>query len=143
MLSWWLTQKTDRSCLPLCPSPNAFVQSPDGAQQLELQYMEEDACRNPRAFITTLLGLLQCRTDVQVADGKGMLLKYVTSYIMKMQEAAIAPEMVFQLSAIKAAWTDKLTKQSRPPHPGQEIDNPTYQLYLRRGRQDEDGPLPQ
>ena len=50
----------------------------------------------------------------------------------------IAPEMIFQLSAIKVACTDKMTKQFRPPYPGQEADNAVYQLYLRRHRQEED-----
>ena len=46
--------------------------------------------------------------------------------------------MIFQLSSIKAAWTDKLTKQFTPPHPGQDSSNAAYQLYLQRDRQEED-----
>ena len=82
--------------------------------------------------MTTLFGALQCRTDIQLADGRGMLLKYVSSYVTKMHEAAtveglycidvtgnqaansflrsvcpLASEMAFQLSNIKVAWTDK------------------------------------
>jgi len=86
-----------------------------------------------------------------------MLLKYVSSYVTKMHETAtseglycchitgyqaansflrtvrpLAPEMIFQLSRIKVAWTDKLTKQFRVPHPGQEGNNVVYQLYIKR-----------
>ena len=45
--------------------------------------------------------------------------------------------MAFQLSNIKVAWTDKLTKQFRAPHPGQEEGNPAYQLYHRRDPSEE------
>ena len=44
----------------------------------------------------------------------------------------LAPEMAFQLSNFKIAWTDKMTRQFTPPHPGQEDGNVVYQLYLRR-----------
>lgn len=71
-----------------------------------------------------------------MADSKAMLLKYVSSYVRKMHKSAIskglycfdvsgyqaansflrtvcplAPEMIFQFSSVKVAWTDKLTKQ--------------------------------
>lgn len=86
-----------------------------------------------------------------------MLLKYVSSYVTKMHEAAtiegqyyddvmgyqaanfffrtmrpLAPEITFQLSNIKVAWMNELTKQLRVPHPGQEDSNVVYGLYLRR-----------
>ena len=44
----------------------------------------------------------------------------------------LAPEMAFQLSNFKIAWTDEMTRQFTPPHPGQEDGNVAYQLYLRR-----------
>ena len=157
-------QKADRSALSVNESCcNSFEQTPDGSTQLEFQYMPEDGRRNIRAFMTTLLGSLRCRTDVQVADGKAMLLKYVTSYMTKMHDTStskglycsdisgfqaansflrtvhpLVPEMIFQLSAIKVAWTDKMTKQFKPPFPSLEADNLVYQLYLRRHRQDKD-----
>lgn len=40
-----------------------------------------------RAYMTTLLGPLRCHTDVQVADGRSMLLKYVSFYFTKMNES--------------------------------------------------------
>ena len=118
-------------------------------------YIQQNIC----AYITSLLGSLLYHTDVQVADGKAMLLKYVTSYVTKMHEACsseglyssdvtgyqaahsflrtihpLAPEMIFQLSAIKPSWTNNMTKQFRTPYPDQEMDNEPYQKYLTRER---------
>ena len=135
------TQKSSSSCLPLCGGPDSFLEHPDGRPHLEFHYTPEDTSRNLRAYVTTLLGALRCHTDVQLEDGRGMLLKYVSSYVTKMHEAAtveglyccdvngyqaansflrsvcpLAPEMAFQLSNIKVAWKYKLTKQFRAPH---------------------------
>ena len=137
--------------------PDSFEERPDGSTTLRFHYAQEEADRNLKAYVTTLLGALRCRTDVQVADGRGMLLKYEYSYVTKMHESAtskglyctevtgfqaansflrtvctLAPEMAFQLSNIKIAWTGKMTRQFTPPHPGQEKDNLLYQLYVRR-----------
>ena len=46
--------------------------------------------RNLRAYLMTLLGALRCRTDIQLADGKGMLLKYVSSYVTKMHDSSVS-----------------------------------------------------
>lgn len=151
------TQKSDKSCLAVHMGEDAFIQSANGANSLQFHYTEEEAKRNLRAYITTLLGSLLCRSDVQVADGKAMLLKYVTSYVTKMHEACtsegfyssdvtgyqaahsflrtvrpLAPEMIFQLSSIKPAWTNKMTKQFRAPYPDQEMENKSYEKYLTR-----------
>ena len=155
------TQKSDRSCLPLNAQPDSFVEDQNGVSHLQFQYGEEEAQRNIRAYVTTILGALKCRTDVQLADGKGMLLKYVSSYVTKMHEGLyctdltgfqaahsflrtvrpLEPEMVFQLSNIHVCWTDKLTKQFKPPFPDQTDGNTVYQLYLRRPPTEEDLPL--
>ena len=156
------TQKSSSSCLELFSGPDSFEDKPDGTSTLRFHYGEEESQRNLRAYVSTLLGALRCRTDVQVADGRGMLLKYVSSYVTKMHESAtseglhctdvsgfqaassflrtvnpLAPEMAFQLSNFKIAWTDKQTRQFTPPHPGQEKDNLLYQMYLRRQPADE------
>ena len=134
------TQKSHKSSLPVKNGPDAFITDANGNSTLEFHYTEDDAQRNIRAYITTLLGSLKCRTDVQLADGKAMLLKYVSSYVTKMHESAtseglyckdvtgyqaahsflrtvtpLEPEMVFQLSNIKVCWTDKMTILFRPP----------------------------
>ena len=152
----------DTSCLPLSQAPDSFVGTADGRTHLQFHYTPEDTSRNLHAYVRTLLGALRCRTDVQLADGKGMLLKYVSSYVTKMHKAAmveglyctdvtgfqvansflrtvqpLAPEMAFQLSNIKVAWTDKQTKQFRAPHPGQEDGNQVYQQYLKRHRSED------
>ena len=82
------TQKSDHSSLSLHAGPNAFVQSLEGNSRLQLHYTEEEARRSIRAYVTTLLGSLRCRTNVQVAGGKGMLLRYVTSHVTKMHVAS-------------------------------------------------------
>ena len=153
------TQKSDRSCLPVNNAPDAFTTDPNGNTTLQFQYTEDDAERNIRAFITTLLGSLKCRTDVQLADGKAMLLKYVSSYVTKMHDSAtseglyckdvtgyqaahsflrtvrpLEPEMVLQLSNIKVCWTDKMTILFRPPFPEQTTTHKVYNMYLERPR---------
>ena len=156
------TQKSSSSCLPLCQAPDSFLEHPDGRQHLQFHYTPEDASRNLRAYVSSLLGALRCRTDVQLADGKAMLLKYVLLYVTKMHEAAtveglyctditgfqaansflrsvrpLAPEMALQLSNIKVAWTNKQTKQFCVPHPGQEERNKEYLQYLKRDGSEE------
>ena len=64
------------------------MQSLEGTPRLQRHYTEEEARRSIRAYVTTLLGSLRCRTDVQVAGGKGMLLRYVTSHVTKMHDAS-------------------------------------------------------
>ena len=127
-------QKSDKSCLPVRASPDSFITERNGRHTLEFQHTEDNAERQIRAYVTTLLGSLHCRTDVQLADGKALLLKYVSSYVTKMHESAtseglycrdvtgyqaahsflrtvtpLEPEMVFQLSNIKVCWTDKFS----------------------------------
>ena len=49
-------QKSDRSSISINQSSsNSFMQKPDGTTQLEFRYIPEDAHRNIRAFVTTLL----------------------------------------------------------------------------------------
>ena len=116
--------------------------------------------------MTTLLGSLHCRTDVQLADGKALLLKYVSSYVTKMHESAtseglyctdvtgyqaahsflrtvtpLEPEMVFQLSNIKVCWTDKFTVLFRPPFPDQTEGNKVYKMYLEHPQTEDDQTL--
>ena len=153
------TQKSHQSCLAVNNAPDAFITDANGNTTLQFQYTEDDAERNIRAFITTLLGSLKCCTDIQLADGKAMLLKYVSSYVTKMHESAtseglyckdvtgyqaahsflcavrpLEPEMVFQLSNIKVCWTDKMTILFRPPFPDQTSTHKVYNMYLKRPR---------
>lgn len=140
------TQKSDRSSLSLHAGPNAFVQSLEGTSRLQLHYTEEEAHRSIRAYVTTLLGSPRCRMDVQVAGGEGMLLRYVTSHVTKMHDASTSEGLYSsdkkwipscQLvplncvttgtrNGLPAAWMNKMTKQFRPPYPGQEAGNAVY-----------------
>ena len=159
-------QKSDKSCLPVQHHSDSFITDRNGRHTLQFQHTEDDAERHIRAYITTLLGSLQCRTDVQLADGKALLLKDVSSYVTKMHESAtseglyctdvtgyqaahsflrtvtpLEPEMVFQLSNIKVCWTDKFTVLFRPPFPDQTGNNKVYQMYLQRPHTEEDQTL--
>ena len=61
------TQKSDKSCLPVNNAADPFITDPNGKSTLQFYYMDVDAQCNIRAYITTLLGALKCRTDVQLA----------------------------------------------------------------------------
>lgn len=156
------TQKSDKSCLPVNNVPDSFITDVHGNSRLQFYYTEDDADRNIRAYITTLLGSLKCRSDVQLADGKAMLLKYVSSYVTKMHDSStsealyckdvtgyqaahsflrtvtpLEPEMVFQLSNIKVCWTDNITTVFRPPFPDQTTTHKVYGMYLQRPNAEE------
>lgn len=80
------------------------MQSLEGTPRLQLHYTEEEARHSIRAYVTTLLGSLRCRTDVQVAGGKGMLLRYVTSHVTKMHDASTSEGLYSSdVSGYKAA----------------------------------------
>ena len=159
-------QKSDKSCLPVREYPDFFITDRNGRHSLQFQHTEDDAERHIRAYVTTLLGSLHCRTDVQLADGMALLLKYVSSYVTKMHESAtseglyctdvtgyqaahsflrtvtpLEPEMVFQLSNIKVCWMDKFTVLLRPPFPDQTEGNKVYKLYLERLATEDDQTL--
>ena len=160
------TQKSDKSCLQVNNYPDPFSTDPLGHTTINFLHTEDDADHQIQAYITTLLGSLQCRTDVQLADGKELLLKYVSSYVTKMHESAtseglyctdvtgyqaansflrtvkpLEPEMVFQLSNIKVCWTDKMTVLFHPPFPGQTDKNKVYLKYLQRPASEADQSL--
>ena len=82
------TQKSDKSCLPVNHHPDSFITDTLGNTTIQFLHTEDDADRQIWAYITTLLGCLQCRTDVQLADGKALLFKYVSSSVTKMHESA-------------------------------------------------------
>lgn len=97
---------------------------------LALQYTADDHARNIRAYVTTLLGTLRCRINIQSSDGRSTVLRYVSSYdvptnkalysahLMGYQAAAsflrtvqpLEPEMFLQLTSIKQAWSSACTK---------------------------------
>ena len=115
-------------------------------------HTKDDADRHIQAYIITLLGSLQCRTEVQLADGKAFLLKHVSSYVTKIPKSAsseclyctdvtgyqeancflrtvkpLEPEMIFQLTNIKVCWTKNdcfvLSPFPRPNRQQQGVPN--------------------
>ena len=150
-------QKSDKSCLPVRDYPDSFITEHNGRNTLQFHHTEDDTERHIHTYITTLLGSLHCRADVQLADGKALLLKYGSSYVTKMRESAtsegpyrtdvtgyqaahsflctvtpLEPDMVFQQSNIKVCWTEKCAVLCRPPFPGQTEGNKVYKMYLQR-----------
>ena len=66
--------------------------------------------------MTTLLGVLCCRTDVQVADGGGMLLKYVSLYVTKMHES-VTSEGLYCSGVLGYQATNSFLRTVRPLAP--------------------------
>ena len=81
------TQESDRACLKV-NNPTSFITLPSGQNSIEFHHTADDADRHIRAHLTTILGSLRCHSDIQLADTKALLLKYVNSYITKMHESA-------------------------------------------------------
>ena len=75
-------QKSDKGCLPINPEPTEFVEE-NNRVKLSLHYPPEAFAMNLRAYLSTVLPALKCRMDVQLTDGKAMILRYVTSYVSK------------------------------------------------------------
>ena len=81
-------QKSDKSSLKVNNNPTSFITLPSGQNSIEFHHTADDADHHIRAYLTTILASLRCCSDVQQADGKALLLKYVSSYVMKMHESA-------------------------------------------------------
>ena len=113
--------------------------------------------RNLRAYITTLLGSLQCHTDVQATDGRATVLRYASSYVSKCHSGStseilhshdlsgfqaansflitlrpLEPEMVLSLTSMKMAWIGARTKWITVSYPDGADSNTTYLKYLSR-----------
>ena len=77
---------------PREPGPSRYDAS---TGLLHLHHTESDHCRSNadgvpegvRAYITDVLTSLQCHVDVQMSDGRGMLLRYVTGYVPKFSDS--------------------------------------------------------
>ena len=62
---------------------------------LRLQHRAADWCtansegepEGVRAYITDILASLKCHVDIQVSDGVGMLLLYVSGYVPKFSDS--------------------------------------------------------
>ena len=75
-------QKSHKDCLPLTNTPSQFVEV-NGKKTFQIYHPADEFALNLRAYITTVLPAIWCSMDFQMADGKSMVLKYVTSYVSK------------------------------------------------------------
>ena len=124
-------QKSDKSCLPVREYPDSFITQRNGRHTLQFQHTEDDAERHIRAYVTTLLGSLHCRTDVQLADGKALLLKYVSSYVTKMHESATS-EGLYCTDVTGYQATHSFLRTVTPLEPGDGISAVEHQGLLDR-----------
>ena len=77
---------------PREPGPSRFDAS---TGTLQLHHTESDFCRynaagvpeGVRGYVKDLLSSLHCHIDVQMSDGRGMLLRYVSGYVPKFSDS--------------------------------------------------------
>ena len=149
-------QSSNTGYLPVYWHPTSVEQTSSG-QILFMKHLPEDAQCNLRAYITSVFHALKCRMDVQVEDGCGMLLRYVSSYVSKCHDVSISetagsvhltgfqaassflrtihplePEMVFALGDIKVSWSSSRTKRLTLPPPEGLANNADHLKYLAR-----------
>ena len=123
---------------------------------LKLFHPKEAFEMNLRGYISSITPALKCRTDVQGTDGKGMLLKYASSYVTKWHDAfdndalyskhvspykaayrhlrglrPLEPEMVLTLTSKKISWSKSRTK-SITVHTRDTKAPKSYEKYLKR-----------
>ena len=152
-------QRSDKSSLPLRETPTHVSDEANG-QVLHLHHPADAFAVNLRAYISSLIPSLRCRMDVQTSDGRAMILRYVTSYVSKWQDAydndamysvhvgsyqaayrhvrsmkPLEPEMWLQLSSIKMSWSCSRRKKFRVPPIENLNQNRAYQKYLTRPAQ--------
>ena len=153
-------QKSNTSALHLKTTATEIA-TDQGKPSLSFYHPADAFELNLRAYISTLLPSLQCRMDVQSSDGKGMILKYVASYVSKWHDAhsndalfslhigpyqaayrhlralrPLEPEMWMSLSSQKIAWTNSRTKSVTVPTPETEATK-VYKAYLNRPNRQE------
>lgn len=136
---------------------DTHIERKNEQQLIHLKHPAEAFALNLRAYITTLLPALKCRMDFQTADGNGMLLKYVCSYVSKTHDAFSSrglystyvsplqaayrhiaemkpcePEMWMSLSALKMSWSCSRTKRYSPPTSSNAELNTMAMKYRQR-----------
>ncbi len=75
-------QLSDKNALPLNGNLTSIT-TINNKTELTISHPAEAFAINLRGYIQTVLPTLMCRMDVQTTDGKGMILRYVTSYVTK------------------------------------------------------------
>ena len=131
------------------------------ANKVVLQHSEVDSNLNLRAYIPTVISLLNSRIDVQVADGNSALTQYVSTYVTKLSDtsevlsstestpfqAALPflidsypgePEMSMAFSGISMSYTNLSRDKLVPPVSEQYFDKSViFKKYLSRPACDE------
>lgn len=151
-------QPSDKDVLPLNNNATSFETIND-KKVLHISHPAESFAMNLRGYIETILPTLSCRMDVQTTDGKGMILRYVTSYVSKWHDAfsndalysthvapyqaayvhvkqmkPCEPEMWLHLASIKMSWTCSRTKEYIVPLSSTIGNNTIHAKYLTRPR---------
>ena len=148
-------QKSDKDNLPIYNNESK-VETENRKSILKICHPEEAFEQNIRGYISTLLPS-QCSMDVQSSDGHGLLLKYVSSYVAKSQDAyhseslysphtmpyeaaylrlkdmmPLEPEMWLGLSSKKIAWNPHRLKKFTVPIPATASNNKLLLKYWFR-----------
>ena len=82
-------QKSRTSILPVRQGPNESCKTVER--------------HTSRACIPALTGSLQCSMDVQSSDGKGMLLKYVTSCVAKCHDVVKTQQLYSRVGSVPSS----------------------------------------
>ena len=146
-------QYSSHSSIPVSEEDTHFVDTPSGRQMI-IYHPREAFVTGLCGYIATLLPMLKCPIDVQISDGKEMLLRYVTSYVSKWQDSFATkgmynrcvtpcqaamrhlkdlhpckPEMWMTFTSIKASWSSSNTKKYTPPT-SLSVENDTWLVWL-------------
>ena len=126
-------------------------------QVLRLHHPAEAFAVNLCGYISSLVPSLKCRMDVQTSDGRGMVVRYVASYVSKWQDSyqndslyskhvgpnqaaykhlsclkPLEPEMWLALTSMKPSWTSSRRKKLRLLQPQSMVEHRTHQKYTTR-----------
>ena len=151
-------QQSNATVLPCNENATCITRAENGKQHLSLYYPQNAFGLKLRAYISSLLPFLKCHMDVQFSDHCGMLMRYITNYVLKFHKDSqttkslysphlnsaqaayrhlrdmkpCEPEMVMTLSSIKMAWSNNSTKSYVPPRPSSAATNTTLVRYHQR-----------
>ncbi len=150
-------QRSHKSSLPVHEGPTVFERV-TGEQILCLSHTPQSYSQGVRGYIDLFLQTLNCSMDAQTTNGKGMILKYVSSYVSKAKEcfhndafycknispstAAIRyamqldicePEMYLLLASKIVSWTNATRKKFFTPDSVDKArENTVLQKYYTR-----------
>ena len=70
---------------PVWEEPSVFN---DASRKLYLYHSADDSLAGVRAYFPCVMGALKRHQDVQMADGRGLILNYVSKYIAKFSDSS-------------------------------------------------------